>query len=190
MTEVKLGPGKHALIGYGSLLSIASMERTLGRRYDGPWHVCRLNGWRRGWDVQMPRHAWAYRVNGVLVKPARVLYLNLRRQEGSHVNVALFVVGDDDLKRFDEREWIYERLEVTGDLADVRVIGGAAWTYVALDAFLWRKDSRPPAAIIRRSYLDILATAHAELGPAFRDEYNATTDEVPAHLVVDDERET
>lgn len=186
MTEVRLGPGEHALVGYGSLLSVASMERTLGRPYDGPWHLCRLQGWRRGWDVQMPRHTWAYHADGVLTIPDRVLYLNLRRQDESHVNAALFVIGEDDLQRFDEREWIYRRQQVNDDLTDVRVVGGPAWTYVALDEFIWRRESHPPDAIIRRSYLDILARAHAELGPAFTHEYDATTDAVPAHLVVDD----
>lgn len=188
MTEVKLEPGRHALIGYGSLLSTASMERTLGHEYDGPWHTCRLNGWRRGWDVQMPRHSWCYRSDGALIKPERVIYLNLRRQEGSHVNAALFVIGDQDLHRFDEREWMYKRTRVNDDLSGLRVTGGSAWTYVAMDEYLWRKPSRPPEAIIRRSYLDILATAHAELGSEFRDEYNATTDHAPEHLIVDDER--
>lgn len=68
----------------------------------------------------------------------------------------------------------------------MQVLGGPAWTYVALEEFLWRRDAHPPEAIIRRTYLDILDRAHAELGPAFTAEYTATTDEVPAHLVVDD----
>jgi cation transport regulator ChaC len=186
MIDLTLNPGEHALVGYGSLLSIASMERTLGRTYSGPWHVCRLNGWRRGWDIQMPRHRSTYRDGARLITPERVLYLNLRRQEGAHANAALFVIAAQDLARFDEREWIYRRENVNGDLADARVTGGTAWTYVALGEYVWRQPSRPPEAIIRRTYLDILDRAHAELGDAFRREYEATTDAAPAHLIVDD----
>jgi hypothetical protein len=186
--ELQLKAGEHALVGYGSLLSVASMERTLGRTYDGPWHLCLLKGWRRGWDVQMPRHPWKYRQGGEIIVPSRVLYLNVREQADAHINVAIFVVSDHELSQFDQREWIYSRRRVNDDLDGVRVTGGDAWTYVALDEFLWRRQSHPPEAIIRRSYLDILAKAHAELGPDFTKEYEETTDAVPPHLVVDDFR--
>ncbi len=184
--ELRLGPGQHAVFGYGSLLSIASLERTLGRSYDGPWFLDRITGWRRGWDVQMPRHSWRYVQDGEVVLPDRVLYLNLRQQVGSHVNGALFVVSREELQRFDEREWIYRRQQINSDLQDVCVSGGEAWTYVALDEYLWRTPAQPPAAIIRRTYLDILNRAHAELGESFAREYAETTDPIPAHLIVDD----
>jgi cation transport regulator ChaC len=184
--SVTLDADEHALVGYGSLLSVASMERTLGRTYNGPWHLCRLNGWRRGWDVQMPKHRSTYRDGDRVITPARVLYLNLRPQHDSHVNVALFVITTEELQRFDEREWIYGRQNVNADLADVHVSGGTAWTYVALDKYLWRQRSRPPEAIIRRTYLDILDRAHQELGDEFRHEYDATTDAAPPQLIVDD----
>ncbi len=190
MIEIQLLPGEHVLVGYGSLLSVSSMEQTLGRRYDGPWQICQLNGWRRGWDVQMPRHSWRYRESGKIVTPDRVLYLNLRRQAGSHVNAALFVIHADELQRFDEREWIYGRQQVNDDLLGVRVRDGVAWTYVALEEYLWRKASHPPETVVRRSYLSILKRAHEELGAEFRREYEATTDFVPADLVVDDFQDT
>jgi len=186
MTQVVLAPGEQALVGYGSLLLIASMERTLGRKYEGPWHICHLKGWRRGWDVQMPHPSWKYREDGRVMQPERVLYLNIRRQECSSINCSLFVIQDQELARFDEREWIYRRLPVNDDLAEIRVSGGSAWVYVALDEFVWKRPSHPPEAIIRRTYLDILDRAQAELGPEFHQEYLATTDEAPAHLIVDD----
>lgn len=186
MTEVALAPGQHALVGYGSLLSVASMEGTLGHRYAGPFHVVRVNGWRRGWDVQMPKSKWTYQSGDRQVLPDRVLYLNVRREEGSHINAALFVVDSAALAGFDEREWIYDRVAVNADLADVRVTGGQAWMYVARAEYLWRKSSHPPQAIIRRSYLDILDTAHAQLGDGFRREYDATTDPAPPQLIVRD----
>ncbi len=186
MIDIKLNAGEHALVGYGSLLSIASMERTLGHKYSGPWHVVRLNGWRRGWDIQMPRSKWTYLDGDRKIAPERVVYLNVRRQANSYVNCSLFVITTEELAIFDEREWIYYRANVSADIENVRITGGAAWMYVALNEYLWRKPSRPPEAIIRRTYLDILDTAHTELGEAFQREYYATTDELPEHLVVDD----
>jgi len=187
---VRLAPGEHALFGYGSLLSIASLERTLGRGYSGQWHMGRLHGWRRGWDVFMPRHPWLYRdAEGRVTRPERVIYLNLREQAGASCNGALFVVTDEELKRFDEREWIYERRRINDALAGVRVEGGDAWTYSALDAFVVRDNWRPPQAIIRRSYLGIMERAHKELGEEFRREYYASTDAFDEALAVDDFRE-
>ncbi len=186
MTEVKLNPGEHALIGYGSLLSIASMERTLGHKYSGPWHVITLAGWRRAWDVQMPGSDWAYVADGRTVTAERVVYLNVRRQPGSRINCSLFVITTEQLERFDEREGVYYRENVNADVQDLRITGGAAWVYVGLDEYLWRKPSHPPEAIIRQSYLDILDRAHNELGEEFRREYYATTDAMPYQLVVND----
>lgn len=186
MNEIVLGPDEHVMLGYGSLLSIASMERTLGRTYTGPMQLVRINGWRRGWDVQMPNSTWAYRDGERTVVPARVVYLNVRRAVDQHINAAAFVVSTKELYGFDQRESVYDRVDVRDAMVDLRVIGGAAWMYVARHEFLWQTPSRPPEAIIRRSYLDILDTAHAELGAEFLREYNATTDLVPTHLVVDD----
>lgn len=69
---------------------------------------------------------------------------------------------------------------------NVRIIGATAWMYVARDEVVWRRASRPPEAIIRRTYLEILDRAHAELGEEFQRECDATTGAVPMHLVVDD----
>jgi hypothetical protein len=187
MNEIVLAPGEHVMLGYGSLLSIASMERTLAHAYAGPLHIVRVDGWRRGWDVQMPNTTWAYRDDDHrTVVPARVVYLNVRRAPNAHINAAAFVVSEHELANFDERERIYDRVDVSDALADLRVVGGSAWMYEARAEFLWRVPSRPPDAIVRRSYLDILDTAHAELGNEFTREYEATSDDVPTHLVVDD----
>ena len=186
MTHLRLHADQHAMIGYGSLLSIASMERTLGERYDGPLHLVRVAGWRRGWDVQMPNTRFAYRVAGDLVTAERVLYLNVRPVADSHINAALFVVSSAALALFDEREWVYDRIDVKDAIEGVRITGGGAWMYTAKPENLWRQPSHPPQAIIRRTYLDILDAAHADLGPDFEREYEATTDAVPRHLVVDD----
>ena len=47
-----------ALFGYGSLLSVASLEQTLQRRYDGPLVACSVEGWRRTWNVAMPNQTF------------------------------------------------------------------------------------------------------------------------------------
>ena len=186
MMELRLGADEHALIGYGSLLSIESMQRTLGEQYTGPFHLVRLHGWQRGWDVQMPNTRWRYRDGQRIVTPEHVVYLNVRRAADRHINAALFVVTRDALAMFDQREWIYDRVDVTGAIENVTIVGGTAWMYVARPEHMSSAPPPPPKSIIRRSYLDILASAHITLGDDFRREYEATTDAVRPELVVDD----
>jgi hypothetical protein len=186
VNEIALGADQHVLIGYGSLLSIASMERTLGHAYTNSMHLVHVNGWRRGWDVQMPNRNWAYRDGDRTVVPARVVYLNVRPDAAASINAAAFVVSSEELAAFDTRESVYDRIDVQSAIPEFRITGGAAWMYIARPEFHWPIPSAPPEAIIRRSYLDILDTAHAELGDAFQREYEGTTDAVPMQLVVDD----
>jgi pimeloyl-ACP methyl ester carboxylesterase len=185
---IRLRAGEHALFGYGSLLSIASLERTLGRRYEGPFVTCALAGWRRRWNVAMPNNTFVYRDDGCWVTPERILYLNVEPRGSDAVNGILFVVNDDDLARFDAREWIYDRVDVTSALRGAAVDGGTLWVYRGKAEHLLEQPSSPRTGAIRRTYLDILNDGHRALGDQFTRRYNDTTDPVPPALVVDDVR--
>ena len=39
-STIHLGDGETAMVGYGSLLSVPSIAKTLGREYDGPFVPC------------------------------------------------------------------------------------------------------------------------------------------------------
>jgi hypothetical protein len=100
----------------------------------------------------------------------------------------LFVVSTEELQQFDGREWIYDRVDVSGQLTDVRLEGGAAWVYSAKPDFKSAHPASPERGAIRRTYLDILRDGHRDLGSAFAATYEATTEPVPQHLVIDDQR--
>jgi hypothetical protein len=185
---IQLGPGEHALFAYGSLLSIASLERTLGRSYRGPLMVCSIEGWRRRWNVAMPNDVFAYRDKDGWVTPQRIFYLNVERQSRERVSGVLFVVNADDLERFDRREWIYDRVEVTTVLRGVSVEGGAAWVYCGKPDYVFDHPSSRQFGAVRRSYLNILADGHRALGQDFVHAYEESTDPVPESLVIDDVR--
>lgn len=188
ITEIHLKPGEHAIFGYGSLLSVASLERTLGRPYGGPFVVCAIDGWRRRWNVAMPNDVFAYRDKDAWVTPAKIFYLNVEPEAGALVNGILFVVNSDDLERFDRREWIYDRVNVTSVLRGVHVDGGAAWVYRGKPEHVFTHPTSPSEGAIRRTYIDILDTGHRQLGADFTRAYDATTDPIPQSLVVDDVR--
>jgi hypothetical protein len=183
---IRLQPGETAVVGYGSLLNVASIGRTLGHDYDGPFVHCRVDGWRRGWDVGMPNDAFYFEDRGERVYPARILYLNVRRQPGVRMNAAVFVLPPDELAAMHHRERIYDPLVVTGDVRGVRVEGGDAVMYVARPEHRLQGPSDAREAAVRRSYLQILERALERTDPAFRAEYASTTDVVPSALVIDD----
>jgi cation transport regulator ChaC len=188
--EVTMDLGGHAaaLFGYGSLLSKASIAKTLGRAYDGPFVVCGVEGWRRSWDVAMPNPGFYADTPGGHLLPERILYLNVRPEPGSLLNGVLFAVGEDELRALDKREWIYDRLAMRRQLRGVRLIGGEAWMYVAKPEFVMASVPSPAVAAVRSSYLRILEAGMGQLPESFRSRFEQTSDPVPRHLVIDDKR--
>ena len=182
---IRLERGQTALFGYGSLLSIPSLESTLGREYTGPFVPSRLTGWRRTWDAALPNTTFYTETPEGRLYPRSILYLNVRRQRGSVMNGMVFVVNPTELAAYDKREWVYERADVTADL-DVRVEGGHAFTYVCRPEY--RRSSvrlRTEAAVLA-TYVDVVQNGLAQLGAQFREEYDRSSDPVPQHLVIGD----
>jgi hypothetical protein len=183
---IRLRDGETAVVGYGSLLSTASLARSLKREYDGPFHLCRLEGWRRSWDVAMPNAAFYFEDEGARVYPEKIIYLNVRPDAGALVNCAVFVVSAAELEAMHGREWIYHPTNVADALRGVRVEGGEAVVYVAREEYLVPRAADRHEAAIRASYLRILDQALDQAGPEFAAEYERSTDPVPRHLVIDD----
>jgi hypothetical protein len=185
-TLVQLKDGEAALFGYGSLLSLASMERTLARSYQGPLIPCELRGWRRTWDVAMPNQTVYTQTPAGPLYPENVLYLNVRRDPCSAVNGILYIVSASDLEVFDRREWIYDRENVTVDLCRIALRGGNAYVYVGKPQFILPGVTSPRRAAVRKTYLEIVESGLSQLGEAFRAVFRVSSDPVPAGLVIDD----
>jgi cation transport regulator ChaC len=183
---VQLSPGQVALFGYGSLISMRSVERTLGRRYDGPYITCALRGWRRAWDIAMPNSTFYAETNSGRMYPHSILYLNVRREPGRLLNGVLFRVDAPELADFDRRESIYDRVDVTADLERLQVAGGPAYVYVGRPQYRLEEAPAPEIAAVRATYLAILEDGFAAHGPEFRAEYEASSDPVPSRLIIAD----
>ncbi len=183
---VRLTDGQSAIVGYGSLLSMASIGRTLGRAYDGPFVYAHVDGWRRSWDAGMPNSSFYFEEAGARIYPASILYLNVRPDPATSINCAIFVVRPDEIAKMDERERIYDRRDVTGIVRGARVEGGPAYMYVARAEHVLRGARAAREACVRASYLRLVDSALATAGPAFRREYERTTDPVPVELVRED----
>ena len=51
---LEIPPGFAGIVAYGSLISLPSMEQTLGHKYDGPVREIHLRGWERAWTCVRP----------------------------------------------------------------------------------------------------------------------------------------
>jgi cation transport regulator ChaC len=185
---IALRSGEAAVFGYGSLLSRSSLERTLRRGYEGPFIPCSVRGWRRSWDAAMPNSEFYALRAGVRVVPEFILYLNVRPDAATSVNGVLFVVSAAQLAALDERESIYDRVPVGHLLEGAEVTGGEAYIYVTRPEHTLRGVTSPAHAAIRASYLSIVSAGLNGFDADFQRRYVATSDEVPAQLVIEDER--
>ncbi len=186
LTNVHINPREAGIFGYGSLLSIASLERTLHQKYNGPFVISSVPDWRRTWDVRQPNHAYYTETDVGRMYPENILYLNVTAHPGALLNGVVVVVTIEQLTSLDQREWMYDRVAVTEKLQDVRVIGGEVYLYASKPEFVVHDVVSPRFAAVRASYLDIVETGLADLGSTFRAAYERSTDPVPRHLVIQD----
>ena len=183
---LRLKQDETAIAGYGSLLSITSITKMLGREYQGPFIKCHVTGWRRSWNVAMPNKAFYYVEAETRIYPKNILYLNVRPDPKSWVNCALFVVKQDELETIHDREWIYDPVNVIMNLIGARVEGGQVVLYSGRNEHLIQPAKSPRDVAIRASYLRILENALHNVNSGFRIDFEDTTDPVPKHLVVED----
>lgn len=189
MKTIDLHRGEAAVFGYGSLLSIESLELTLGHRYTGLFQPCWLKGWRRTWDIIVPnaRRFYAELANERMY-PDNIIYLNIRLSPGDLVIGVLFVVNEEDLFSYDGREWIYNRQEISEALSGVTLTGGPAFVYVGKSEYRLGTANSPCYAAVRATYLDTIETGLRALGEEFRLHYQSSSDPVPQHLIINDRR--
>lgn len=190
MAEVlRVNQGEAVLFGYGSLLLKSSMERTLGRPYEGTPGICHVRGWRRTWDSLYPNQRYYYLdMGGRTVHPKNILYLNITRAADT-MNGLLYVIREEDLVGFDKREAVYDRLDIREQILDVEVSGGPAWAYVGKAPYLLTEHVSAREAAIRKGYIEIVESGLKELGVEFTAVYRSSTDAAPEENIVDDRME-
>jgi cation transport regulator ChaC len=171
-----------AVFAYGSLASLASAERTLGRPVPSA-SPARLAGWQRSWsqarDNLRSEKTFA-RADGIT--PAYCLGLNIERGAGPGPNGTLLEVTEDELDCLAVREIRYDLVEVTAQIAASespavdRVV-----TFTAKRSNY--AETPPPGAIILASYARAVEAAFESLGPGQLDLFRATTDPRPVEVV-------
>jgi hypothetical protein len=175
------------IFAYGSLASLASAERTLGRPVEHAG-VVRLAGWQRRWsqarDNLACEKSFARADDGTV--PRYCLGLNLEPAVGPGPNGALIELGADELERLDLREIRYDRVDVTPDVVTSEPATGDApldrvFTFTAKPANY--VETPPPEAVILASYARAVEAAFDALGAQQLELFHETTGPYPVEVV-------
>jgi cation transport regulator ChaC len=190
---ITLNNDEAIIFGYGSLISKKSMENTLGRIYDKNLYIATIKGWKRGWDIAMPNtgknQKFYYFESKTKVYPDNILYLNIRKDDKLMVNGCLYIIKKDEIKLFDAREWIYDRVDITSQIENITIKNGSAWAYKGKIPYIMNTVKSTKVAAIRNSYINIVESGLKEMDKKFNDDYIKSTDKYPEQLVIDDKTE-
>jgi hypothetical protein len=172
-----------AVFAYGSLASLASAERTLGRPIERAG-LARLPGWRRRWSQardNLGSEKTFARADGTT--PPFCLGLNVERGAGGGgPNGALLEVTAEELDRLAMREIRYDRIDVTGEIAsEARPPVDRVFTFTAKPENL--APSPPEGAVILAPYARVVEAAFESLGEGQLDLFHRTTDPVPVEVI-------
>ena len=138
---MEIPKGSSGMIAYGSLMSLQSMEQTLGHKYEGPRQRVHLTGYEREWTCVRPFNdpeaiaAGRPKIDAFLMSGAErvpvtgAAELNIYPKEGGRINGILYVVTDEELARLDKRERGYRRVDVTDKVEEFDFRGGKVYVY-------------------------------------------------------------
>ena len=171
-----------AVFAYGSLVSLASAERTLGRTVAsaGP---ARLAGWRRSWtqarDNLRSEKTFAL-ADGTT--PAYCLGLNVERHAGPGPNGSLIEITAEELDRLAVREIRYDRVDVTAEIAAEGPLDfDRVVTFTAKPSNY--APTPPEGAVVLASYARAVEAAFDSLGPGQLELFRATTEPHQVEIV-------
>ncbi len=174
--------GKVALIGYGSLMSVPSMERTLGHTYTDKFIPIHINGYERVWNFAVPNNGtrgpnlFYYVMAGDTIFPKNVMALNIQENRSKSMNACLFIIDTLELKMFDAREFGYTRIKLNDKIKELEMVNGDVYAYQALPAFTIKVTDNPKDNVISRAYIKTVEEdGLLALGEQFREEYYAST---------------
>lgn len=184
--SIQLAPDEVAVIGYGSLMSQASMTSTLGRDYHGPVVPIEIIGFRRLYNVAMRNKTFFEIENNHKNYPELIAYLNIMptQNPSDKVNGTLFVIKKSEIHGFDQRESIYDRTLVNDQLRGVS-IDGPVYVYVGKKEDLVADGD--PRVAVRDTYMKIVENGLSNQSEAFANEYHQTTIP-PRHKIIKDYR--
>ncbi|MEM1332657.1 MAG: dephospho-CoA kinase [Actinomycetota bacterium] len=159
------------VFGYGSLVSAASLARTIGRlaKPGKDFHPATLRGYGRRWNYGVGHVTASWTLDdGTEVVDGTIVALGLVEAADETVNGVLASLTADELADLDHRERDYDQVEVTesvhvGD--DVDLAGLPVLVYVPRTSATARHEAARDAGTggVRRTYWDLVIDAFGVL---------------------------
>jgi len=187
MTTLDIPEGFVGIVAYGSLISLPSMEKTLGHKYDGPIHEVHLKGYERMWICVRPFNdpqaiaAGAEKIDvhflrdGECVPVIGAAELNIYPQKKGRINGILYLITDEELLSLDKREHGYRRVDATDRIEEFRFRGGKVYVYEGLPGAPVTSSADKGTYILIKEFRDLVTGACDLKGKEFRDEFDKST---------------
>ncbi|MFO0781798.1 MAG: gamma-glutamylcyclotransferase family protein [Candidatus Saccharimonadales bacterium] len=170
-------PDKNYIFGYGSLVSATDVERTLGHPPESLTETV-VPGWVRDWSIILDNTSTIRRYETVPDRtvPKFVVILNLHLPRDGEVatnpNGVLFPVTDDEMRKMDERENHYQRVDIT-DYVDNKP-QGHVYAYVGMEKYIATPALRKQS-ILPGSYRELVEKGFLSFGDASLQKFRIST---------------
>lgn len=184
---MEIPDGSVGMVAYGSLISLPSMEQTLGHKYEGPIHQVHLTGYERAWTCVRP---WvAQKISAHILRDTELVpiigaaELNIYANKRGRINGILYIITDEELAGFDKREHGYRRVDVTDRIEEFDFRRGKVYVYEGLPA---PPDGFSPdkgTYILIKDFFDTVTGACDAIGKEFRDDFDKSTRPCPYPVV-------
>lgn len=186
-STLEIPVGSAGIIAYGSLISLPSMEETLGHKHSGPIREVHLRGYERVWTCVRPFNdpqaiaAGAKRIDAHFLRGTErvpiigAAELNIYPKKKGRINGILYLINNEELLSLDKRERGYRRVDVTDRIEEFRFRGGKVYVYEGLPRSPVASSADKGTYILIKELLDLVTGACDLRGKEFRDEFDKST---------------
>lgn len=186
-STVTIKEGSVGLVGYGTLMSLASLEQTLGHSYKGPAYQVHVRDYFRAWAYRRPNNdpqtssAAAGKINACFLRDGEripfegMVNLNVYPERDARINCILYLVNEEDLAKIDKRERGYKRVDITDKVEEHDFSGGRVYIYEGLPEYADVSAADPQKYIIVKEYVNQVRQACDGIGEPFRVEFEQST---------------
>jgi len=186
-STLEIPEGSAGIIAYGSLISLPSMEQTLGHKYTGPIYEVHLKGYERVWTCVRPFNdpqaiaAGAKKIDVYFLRDTERIpiigaaELNIYPKKKGWINGVLYLITNAELLSLDKRERGYRRVDVTDRIEEFRFRGGKVYVYEGLPGSPVASSADKGTTVLIKEFLDLVTGACDLRGKDFRDEFDKST---------------
>jgi hypothetical protein len=184
-TTLEIKEGFVGMIGYGTLMSLQSMEQTLRHKYIDSAYQVHLVDYVRAWTYFLPINdpratsKENFKYYGFLLQNndsipfEGMTNLNIESKKQSRMNCILYLIPQTDLVQLDKREIGYQRVEVTDKIEEYNIRGGKVYAYQHFPDSESSSDGR--GYVLVQEYIDFITLACDSIGRNFRTEFDKST---------------